>query len=84
MENFLYRFRQRGPEALTDGRKYPPPRARKIGSDDIERRLLSKQVLQRWAHLSMRERAHKVLQTYNVLVSPWKLRSFYRLNDVST
>lgn len=53
-----------------------------IGSDKIEKHLLSESVLQRWAHLSLVKRCIKIKNAFNIDVKRESLRRFYLRNGV--
>ena len=53
-----------------------------IGSEKIEKHLLSEQVLQRWAHLSLVKRCIKIKREFNVDIKRESLRRFYLRNGV--
>ena len=55
---------------------------RVIGSPELEKWLLSKDTLQKWAALSMEARARKLYNEHRVYVNPYTLRKFYRRHRV--
>ena len=60
----------------------PKRKPRTIGSVEVEQLLLSDEYLTRWATLTMRARAQKVYDVFNVRVNYQTLRLFYRRNDI--
>ena len=55
---------------------------KRIGSDELEKILLSEDCLRRWAHLSIYKRCVKIKQLYNVTVAKETLRRFYKRNGL--
>ena len=53
-----------------------------IGSEAIERQLLDPATLTKWAHLTIAQRAVKVLRQFKVRITPERLRFFYRRNKL--
>jgi transposase len=49
-----------------------------VGSKAIERKLLDPVTLTKWAHLTIRQRAVKILKQFKVSITPERLRFFYR------
>ena len=83
VENFIYRFYREGKDAMLDRRIYGYGRiAEMIGNYQVEKELLSTEILVKWAHLSLRERVHKVFTRFRVKVSINKLWRFYRSNGI--
>ena len=83
VENFIYRFYREGRDSLLDRRLYGYGSiAQPIGNKLIEKELLSTMLLVKWAHLSLRERVHKIYTRFRVKVSINKLWRFYRNNGI--
>ena len=53
-----------------------------IGSNEIEKYILSEECLKQWAHLSIYKRCLKLKQKYNVDVAKETLRRFYKRNNL--
>ena len=73
---FLKRFKEEGfnIDYLIHGIKAKGRPRTPIGSIEIEAKLLSRQCLHNWAHLTILQRCEKIRRMYNVEVKREKLR----------
>ena len=53
-----------------------------IGSNEIEKKLLSDRCLRSWAHMSIYKRSLKIKQLYKVHVPKETLRRFYKMHGL--
>jgi hypothetical protein len=58
------------------------PKIKLIGSEAVEKQLLSPQLLSKWTHLTLQQRVELILKKYKVKISAHKLRLFYRRNNM--
>ena len=58
------------------------PRRKPIGSEDIEKLLLSEEILKKWGGKTIRERREKIRIRFGVTVGKWRLEQFYRMHKI--
>ena len=67
---------------IIDRRCFNHRTRRVIGSPELEKWLICKSTLERWAALSMDARARKLYNEHGVYVHPSTLRKFYRRHRI--